>query len=122
MYINDAFVKMFGYDSEYEILNQSALNLYNNADEREELAKEIIKRGSVTNKEVEFKRKDGSIFIASFSSTMVLGNDGIVYFDGAIRDISEKKKAEEQLKYQSEMQKVLIGHFNQISQPAPRGN
>ncbi len=108
VYINDAFVKMFGYDNEYEILNQSALNLYNNSDEREELAKEIIKCGSVTNREVEFKKKDGTIFIASFSSTMVIGNDGVTYFDGAIRDISEKKKAEEQLKYQSQMQKVLI--------------
>ncbi len=108
VYINDAFVKMFGYEDEYEILNENALNLYSSSDERDKLAKEIIKHGSVTNKEVEFKRKDGTIFIASFSSTMVIGSDGITYFDGAIRDISESKKAEEQLKYQSDMQKMLI--------------
>ncbi|MEP1094551.1 MAG: PAS domain S-box protein [Cyclobacteriaceae bacterium] len=114
VYINDAFVKMFGYSNEYEILNQSALNLYNNPVEREELAKEIIKHGAVTNKEVEFKRKDGTVFNGSFSSTMVQGNDGVTYFDGAIRDITTRKIAEEQLKYQSEMQKVLISISTQF--------
>ena len=108
VYINDAFVKMFGYSSEFEILNQSALNLYNNPVEREALAKEIIKYGSVTNKEVEFKRKDGTIFNGSFSSTMVQGNDGVTYFDGAIRDITARKKTEAELSYQSEIQDVLI--------------
>lgn len=108
VYINDAFVKMFGYSSEFEILNQSALNLYNNPTEREVFSKEIVKHGSVTNKEVEFKRKDGTVFNGSFSSTMVRGNDGVTYFDGAIRDITPRKRAEEELNYQSEIQNVLI--------------
>ncbi|MEP5614224.1 MAG: PAS domain S-box protein [Cyclobacteriaceae bacterium] len=108
VYINDAFVKMFGYSSEFEILNQSALNLYNNPIEREALAKEIVKNGSVTNKEVEFRRKDGTIFNGSFSSTMVQGNDGVTYFDGAIRDITTRKRAQQELNYQSEIQRVLI--------------
>jgi len=113
VYINDAFVTMFGYSSEYEILNQSALNLYGDPVEREKLAKEIVKHGAVINKEVEFKRKDGTVFHGSVSSTMVQGNDGVTYFDGAIRDITTRKKAEEQLSYQSEMQEVLISISSQ---------
>ncbi|MEQ9405379.1 MAG: ATP-binding protein [Cyclobacteriaceae bacterium] len=108
VYINEAFVKMFGYQNEFEILNQNAYELYKDQNQRKKLAREVIEKGSVTNKEVEFKRKDGSIFHGSFSSTMVVGRDGLTYFDGAIRDISEEKIAEQRLKYQAEMQKVLI--------------
>lgn len=118
VYINDAFVKMFGYTNEFEILNQNELNLYSNPRDQEWLAKEIIKYGSVADIEIEYKRKDGSVFNGSFSSTMVIGNDGITYFDGAIRDITNRKAAEEQLNYQSEMQRALISISTQyLNQP-----
>lgn len=119
VYINDAFVKMFGYKTEFEILNQSALNLYRNPEERKRISQEIIEKGSVTNREVEFKKKDGSIFYGSFSSNMVTGKDGVTYFDGAIRNITEEKITKNNLKYHSQMQEVLINISTQyINLPA----
>ncbi len=108
VYINEAFVKMFGYSNEYEILNSNPENLYQNPGVRNLLAKEIETFGFITNREIAFKKKDGSVFIGSCTTTKVVGNDGVTYFDGAITDITARKKAEEELKYQAEMQRILI--------------
>ncbi len=108
VYVNQAFVKMFGYESIIEVLNNSALELYYDAKQRKELGNELVKTGSVINREIKFKRKDGSSFYGSLSSIKVVGDDGAIYFDGTIRDITAEKVAEEKLHYQYKMQKLLI--------------
>lgn len=108
VYINEAFVQMFGYDSIIEVLNSDVVNLYEDKNERRKLYSELSKNGILTNKEVRFRKKDGTIFFGLLSSISVEGRDGIRYFDGAIRDITIEKAAEIKLKYQSEMQKILI--------------
>lgn len=108
VYVNQAFVKMFGYESVQDVLVEDAINLYRHAEEREELGDELVARGSVSNREVEFKRKDGSTFWGSLSSIKTTGDDGTIYFDGAIRDITRQKETEQELKHQAEMQKLLM--------------
>lgn len=108
IYANDEFVRMFGYDSIEEVLNNAVVNLYKNPEDRRKLGDEIVKSESLQNKEVEFKRKDGSSFWGYLNSIKVTGQDGKIYFDGAIRDISREKEAEEELKKQAEMQRLLI--------------
>jgi PAS domain S-box-containing protein len=65
VYVNEAFVRIFGYSSV---------------------------------EEVQFVRKDGTIFWGLLSSITIKREDGETYFDGAIRDITEQKEAERQLK------------------------
>lgn len=108
VYINVAFAKMFGYESTIEILNGEPINLYADPNDRQRLAAELTQHGALSNKEVRFRKKDGSVFCGSLSSIMVEGRDGVTYFDGAIRDISAEKEAEKKLKYQSDMQRTLI--------------
>ena len=108
IYVNDAFAKMFGFENAEEVINYNASELYDDSLERRNLGDEILHEGSVINKEVKFKRKDGSLFLGSLSSIKVIGEDGVIYFDGAIRDITAEKAAEKRLKYQYEMQKLLI--------------
>lgn len=108
VYVNDAFVKMFGYENEFEVLSLDDKNLYSNVKEFDELSNEVIKKGSVANREIAFVKKDGTKFIGSFSSTMIVGRDGIKYFDGAIRDITLTKQAERKLKYQADIHNALV--------------
>lgn len=90
VYANAAFFSLMGY-SEEEINQKSvrATQFYVNKSDREELIDELKQNGRVNNKEVHFKRKDGSTFWALLSSIKVVSPQGTVYFDGAIRDITD---------------------------------
>ena len=108
IYVNDEFIKMFGYDSADEILKQNAIGLYKNPKDREVIGDMIVQQDSITNLEVEFKRKDGSSFWGYLNSIKVKGQDGEIYFDGAIRNITKEKEADELNRKQAEMQELLI--------------
>lgn len=107
IYVNEEFVKMFRYDSVEELTSGNPVNLYKNPEDRRILGDELVDKGSYVNREVEFKRKDGTVFWGSISSIMIEGEDGEIYFDGAIRDITHQKQAELTLKNQAEMQELL---------------
>ena len=116
-YVNQAFVRMFGYESAEEIINHDALDLYKNSEERR--SRESVDPGGFTNQEVEFKRKDGTYFWGALSSIKIIDEEGHAYFDGAIRDISEQKNAEQQL----EVSLKLLESINEnISEGIYRSN
>lgn len=108
VYVNDEFARMFGYSNVQEVLTAKSLDLYKNPEERELLGKEIVDNDSITNKEVEFKRKDGSTFWGYLNSIKVEGPEGNIFFDGAIRDISQQKESEKESVRRDEMQQLLI--------------
>ncbi len=108
IYVNDEFVRMFGYDSIQEIMEMDPMDLYRNPDQRNEIGDEILKKGSIENKEVEFRRKDGSTFWGYLNSIKISGVDGKTYFDGAVRNITKEKQAEQALMKYAEMQRILI--------------
>ncbi len=121
VYVNEEFVKMFGYESAEEILSGDPINLYKKAEDRRILGDELVDKGSYVNREVEFKRKDGTTFWGSISSIMLKGDDGQMYFDGAIRDISKQKQAEFALRKQANMQRLLRNiSSNYINLPLDR--
>lgn len=108
VYVNDEFVKMFGYENAEELLHTDVSLLYKHPNERQRLGDEIVVKDSIENREVEFRRKDGSTFWGYLNSIKVTGQDGKIYFDGAIRDITAQKESEAKLKKQAEMQELLI--------------
>lgn len=60
IFVNEAFVQMFGFRSKEELYNHSELNsIYANPDDRERLGKLLIKEQAVTNVEVKFRKKNG---------------------------------------------------------------
>ncbi len=107
VYVNEEFVRMFGYSNVDELISGNPINLYKNPEDRKILGDELVEFGSYVNREVEFKRKDGSTFWGSISSIMINGEDGEIYFDGAIRDITVQKETAMALKKQAEMQRLL---------------
>lgn len=114
IYVNEAFVRMFGYDSADEIIKGDAINLYQDPEQRKALGDELVEKGYYNDKEVLFKRKDGSTFWGLMSSITIEGDDGQVYFDGAIHDITQIKKAEKELlaaKEQAEEMNRLKSNF-----------
>lgn len=107
IYVNTAFARMFGYESPEAMLRLSSALLYADPERREELKRIVLTRGYCDNEEVRFARRDGSTFWALVSSTGVNGPDGTVqYYDGAVSDITERKRLEEQLRQAQKMEAV----------------
>ncbi|MGB2483898.1 MAG: PAS domain S-box protein [Flavobacteriaceae bacterium] len=113
-YVNDAMIKMFGYENLEDILRINAISLYKNPEDRKILRSELHKNGFYKNKEIQFKRKDGSTFWGLTSSITVKEEDGEMYYNGAIHDISDLKKTQEELtqaKEQAEEMNRLKSNF-----------
>tara|TARA_R110002012_G_scaffold39425_3_gene109109 strand:- start:37014 stop:39254 length:2241 start_codon:yes stop_codon:yes gene_type:complete len=108
IFINDAFMKMFGFKSKDELYKHTQLNsLYANPKDRERLGQMLIKKRDVTNIEVQFRKKNGEIFTGLLSSMVSEDDQGVKYFDGAIRDVTGIKSAQEKLKKQNRELKKL---------------
>jgi len=98
VYVNQAYVDMFGYDRAEELYEIDSIDMYADPDERERLLAIENEKGEIDGAEVEFQRKDGSTFIGLLSSTVVRDEDGTPrYYDGAVTDITDRKRRQEQL-------------------------
>lgn len=97
-YVNDALVRMFGYASVEELLSVPGERLYRDPRRRQQLGALLEQRGFYRNEEVEYRRKDGSLFIGANSAVAVRDERGaLLYFDGVISDITERKQAEQKI-------------------------
>jgi PAS domain S-box-containing protein len=106
IYANNAFLEMFGYN--YEEIAESDLRfLYANPNERDHLLEIVDRKGSVDNEEILFRRKDGSVFWGLVSTNQNLTEQGDVYYDGSVRDITDVKKTERKLLQQNEILKKV---------------
>ncbi len=97
IYVNQAFVEMFGFESESEALAAPSGSLYDDADGRNRLVRLIEEFGSFNNEEVRFRKKDGTPFWGLLSSMRSIDPEGNVYYDGAIRDITHIKEYEKEI-------------------------
>jgi len=97
--MNPAHFKMLGYESREEFSEVGVSDLYQNPEDRTKFSRKLAKFGSVKNEELHLKKKDGSPLIGSVSAVAVKDeNEKVLYFDGIVEDITERKKAEEALK------------------------
>lgn len=96
VYSNCAFADMFGYGQEGHPVSLSAL-FAQEADLRV-CTKVLAKQTAFTNKIILFRRKDGSTFWGLSSFMLVVDENGHTFYDGAVRDITDRKEAEQKLK------------------------
>ncbi|MGE5413693.1 MAG: EAL domain-containing protein [Syntrophomonadaceae bacterium] len=97
---NEAFARIFGYGSREEVLRQAAWDLYIRPDDRKAALAKLVERQNLTNYELCLKRKDGSTVWVLQNENLSEGPDGLLsVIEGTIIDISERKRAEEQVKH-----------------------
>jgi len=103
LHANPAMAKMFGYSSIEELMKIAVIDLYQKPEDRKKFIKEILKKGFVKNKELRLRKKNGMPIWASVTAKVYYDKNGTVkWIDGAIEDITERKKAEENLRESEE--------------------
>jgi len=95
VYLNEAHVKIFGYNSASELLGKSWQVLYDEAELQRlanEAVPELLQKGHCCT-EATGLRRDGTTFSQEVSVTLLSGGERICI----VRDITERKQAEEAL-------------------------
>jgi PAS domain S-box-containing protein len=96
--MNQAAVRMFGYRTKEALRRINVRDLYADPDDRGAMTRTIEREGAVKDYPVDLLREDGSIIHALISAVLrVDGGDRVVGYQGTIRDITERTRAEQAL-------------------------
>ncbi|MGH7564233.1 MAG: diguanylate cyclase domain-containing protein, partial [Gemmatimonadota bacterium] len=97
---NPALVRMLGYSSEQELGSVDVRDLYTDPINRRRWVERIESEGALRDFEIVLKRRDGGRLIAMDNARTVLDEEGrVLYFEGTLTDITERKEYESQLEY-----------------------
>lgn len=121
---NPAFAKLFGYSSPKELLSSVKdiwYELYADAEERGRLKGLLEKHGIVRNFEIQCRTRNGTkIWISTNLRTVRDKSGKILFYEGTLTDISERRKIQEDLEAKSisleetnAALKVLLKHREQ---------
>ncbi|MBA7563179.1 Adaptive-response sensory-kinase SasA [subsurface metagenome] len=103
--VNPAMAEITGY-SRKELLKMNVSDLYVNSEERKVKLEEIASGRGKPTKEMRFRKKDGTEIVISDTKVAVRDDAGkVIYFDGIMEDITERKQMEEREK---ELQRELL--------------
>ncbi len=96
-YVNPSFLKLWGYKNDKEILGKPIINLWQSKETALDVIKVLRKKGNQIG-ELVAMRKDGSLFDAQLSASMVKDEAGKpICMMASFVDITERKKLEEEL-------------------------
>lgn len=107
---NSTLIKLLGFDSFEDLATRNLENEgYENKIERTKFRKKIEKDGSVIGLESVWKTKDGRAVTVSENAKAFYDSNGqVIYYEGTIEDITERKKNEQALRESEEKFRELI--------------
>jgi PAS domain S-box-containing protein len=111
---NPAHARILGYDSPEDLilsLTDIMHQTYVDPDRRTEFLHMLERDGIALSFECEFYRKDGSKIWVSLNAHAVRDEDGKTqHYEGTLEDITQKRKAESELRLLNEFNKAIIDH------------
>lgn len=97
IYINPAFIKLWGYDNDKEVLGRTTYEFFSDEEKVIDVIKILNEKNSWTG-ELVARKKDGTFFDAQLSTNLVKDDSGRpICMMGSVLDITERKKFEKAL-------------------------
>ncbi len=96
---NGSLLKLLGYSTISELRNINIdTDLYSNLAQREEVVEIMKTKGEIKGKELQLKKKDGSIiYVLLHSRAITIDSGSITGFEGTLEDITFRKEAIEKI-------------------------
>jgi len=106
--INPGFTRILGYTEE-EIIGKTSIeyNIWDNIEDRQRLVAGLKKDGTVSNLEAVFRAKGGDIRYGLMSAS-VINLEGVPHILNITRDITDRKRADAELRQQSDAMNAAI--------------
>ncbi len=105
--MNPAGLALFGFQSKEEAQDTYVISTYYNPEDGTELSQNLERQGYLKNYEVALKNKQGDKVIVQITATLVRDRQGqIIAYRGIIRDITDKKRLEQQLLQAQKMEAI----------------
>jgi len=109
---NPSAVEMFGFKNATPFLGKNVSEFFHLQEMSSNFMAEMANNGLVKNKEFFLKRKNGTQFWASLTSTAIRKEpDKILYYDTVIEDITKRKQLQEEV-HRLSITDELTGLFN----------
>ncbi len=107
--VNQAMIELLGYDSLEEVTALDiGKDIFFSAEIRNETLKYLQRHGEMRNEEVILKHKNGYPIVVLQHTRIIRDSNGKPqYFEGSVINITERKKAEEELRKNLEREKEL---------------
>ncbi len=118
--VNPAMARIHGYHSAEEMIaNATTQHVYVDPGCRHEFQRLVETQGVVQGFEYQVYRQDGSIIWVSDHSRAVRKSDGeLLYYEGIVEDITQRKQLEEELKQQVKELQIEIDQAKRASEVA----
>lgn len=94
---NEAFARIFGFESREQCLEGDVHSLYCERGDRDLLMQTLLEQRQLSNHESKMRRRDGAVIWVIENATLI-GDDII---EGTLTDITDRKLAQEQIEYQA---------------------
>ncbi len=111
VFANQKLIDLLGFDSFDEVsrISLEDENHYSGEMERSHFKELIEKNDKVNGLEVQWKKRDGSVIHVRENATTVRDDDGnVLYYEGTIEDITDRKEIEENLQESRELFRSLV--------------
>jgi len=113
-WINQAGAEILGYKSPEEVIGMRVKDIYVNPDDRRKIVEKLTKEGVWRNFTSLCKRKNGERFYMERTSNLVTDDKGKpARIDGIFRDITERKRSEEELQASEKHYRQLLNSLKE---------
>jgi two-component system NtrC family sensor kinase len=113
--VNDALVRMLGYNSREELLSVKAHDLYVEPAHREVVTRALNQFGRLRNHELALLRRDRSIIYVLENSFVVRDDNGqVIEYRGVLLDITEMKHVQSQLLREHDFNTQILNHTQSL--------
>ena len=107
--VNPAMVQLLGHPDKESLLRQNAFDAFLSREDRQSQMELVEREHVVRDYEVQLRRGDGQVIWVVDQVRAVRGPDGrVLYYQGSLKDITERKRAERELREAKEKLQAII--------------